>query len=88
VGCVKDFADKAFAGVVLRMRLAGVDDLQAADGLGNCGQTFGIVEEQAGTLIGGDATGKTEREHVFAQLDAGAASDLCDELLLTGLMDS
>ena len=35
-------------------------------------EPFGVVEEQAGALVGGHAAGKAEGQHVRVELDAGA----------------
>jgi len=75
-------ADKALAGGVGGMGLSGEQDLQAADLLGQPREALGIVEEQAGALVGGDAAGEAEGQHLGVELLAGPLVNLGEEALL------
>ncbi len=78
----EDIADEALAGDVGGVGLAGEEDLQAADLLGELGEALGIVEEQAGALVGGDAAGEAEGQHLGVELLPGAPGDLGEQALL------
>ncbi len=77
-----DVADEALAGVVGGVGLAGEEDLEAADLLGDGDQARGVVEEQAGALVGGDAAGEAEGEDVGVEVVAGALGDRREEAML------
>src|SRR6202012_1657398 len=85
-GVGEDVADKGLARIVSRMRLAGKENLQAAEGFGNLKQTFGVVEEQRGALVRSDATREAECEHVRIEVNAGALLHCGEEALLTELV--
>ncbi len=74
-GCGEDVADEALAGVVGGVSLAGHEDLQAADAVGDLDEALGRVQDQAGALVGGDAAGEAEGEDVGVEVDAGALLD-------------
>ena len=78
----EDIADEAFAGEVGRMGFAGEENLQAADLLGEPREALGVVEEQAGALVGGHAAGEAEGQHLGIELLPGAPGDLGEEALL------
>ena len=84
----EDVADEAFAGVVGGMGLAGEENLQAADLFGDGDQTRGVVEEQAGALVGGDAAGEAEGEDVGVEVVAGALGDGAEEAQLAFVVSS
>ena len=68
-------ADEALAGFVRRVRLAGKDDLQAAELAGDLLETCDLLKEHRNPLVGGDATGEAEGKDVGVELDAGALLD-------------
>ena len=63
-------------------------DLQAADLLGDGDETLGVVQEQAGALVGGDAAGKAEGEDVGVEVVAGAFGDGGEEAKLAFVVGS
>ena len=64
------------------MGFAGVEDLQAADLFGDGDEALGVVQEQAGALVGGDAAGEAEGEDVGVEVVAGALGDGGEEAKL------
>ena len=64
------------------MRLAGEEDLKAADLLSNGDEAGWIVEEQAGALVGGDAAGEAEGEDVGVEVLLRAAGYGGEEAML------
>ena len=64
------------------MGFAGVENLQAADFFGDGDEAGGVVEEQAGALVGGDAAGEAEGEDVGVEVVAGALGDRGEEAKL------
>jgi hypothetical protein len=61
------------------MGLAGEQNLEAADFFGDGYEAGGVVEEQAGALIGCDATCKAKGEDVRVEDLAGAGLDFSEE---------
>src|SRR6185312_9383269 len=68
-------ADETLAGLVRRMRLAGEDDLQAADFAGDLFETRNLLKQQRNALVGRHAAGEAERKDVGIKLNAGALLD-------------
>ena len=57
------------------MSLAGVEDLEAAEAFGDLVEALGVVEHQAGALVGGDAAREAEGEDGLVEDLAGALLD-------------
>ena len=64
------------------MGLAGVEDLESADLFSDRDQALGIVKEEAGAFVGGNATGEAEGEDVGVEVMAGALGDGGEEAKL------
>ena len=69
----------ALAGVVGGVGFAGIQDLKAADLFGDSDEALGVLKEQAGAFVGGNAAGEAEREDVGVEVVAGALSDGSEE---------
>ncbi len=80
----EDVADEALAGVVGGVSLAGHEELQAADAVGDLDEALGRVQNKAGALVGGDAAGEAEGQDVGVKIDAGALLDRLEEAQLAG----
>ena len=74
-----DPLDQFLAGLILRMRLAAVDDLQRPYLARKQAEALGVAEKQVGALVGGGAPGETDSHHRFFELDSGALLDLLEE---------
>ena len=78
----KTSRDEGLAGVIGGVGLAGEEDLQSAEFLGEGFEAWAIVEEQVDSLVGGDAAGEAEGEDVGVEVNAGAGFDGGEEALL------
>ena len=59
---LKDFTNLLFAGLILRMCFAGVDDLQSAPSAGDGSEPLKIGEQKINTLVGRRPARKTDGE--------------------------
>ena len=71
-GVGEDLADERLARVIGRVRLAGKENLQAADALGEIVQTLAVAEQQRGALVRSGAAREAERENVRIEFNARA----------------
>ena len=76
-----DLADERLAGLVGRMRLAGEDELHRSVVVEQQRlETFDLTQEQRRALVGGEATGESDREHVrVEQILAETVTDHVDQ---------
>ena len=71
-GAAVDLLEVVLAGLVGRMRLAGEDDLhRPARGVQDAHQPLGVVEDQLGPLVAGEAAGEADRQRVRIEQRAG-----------------
>jgi hypothetical protein len=63
-----DLLDQLFARVIGRVGLAGQDELHRRPrAVDDFQQPLGIVQQQVGALVGGEAPGEADRQHVRIQ---------------------
>ena len=75
----EDVADEALSCVVGGVSFTGEEDLKAADLFGDGYEAGGVVEEEAGALVGGYATGESQGKDVWIEVVASAAGDRGEE---------
>ena len=63
--------DHLLAGLILRMRLAGKDELDRPRFFHQPPQPFDIVKDQRATFVGGGAAGEAEGEHIAIESRIG-----------------
>ena len=86
-GQVNDLADQLLAGIVVRMGLAGEEDLYRPVAVGEeGGQTLEVAEDQATALVGGKTPRKTDGQRLGVQglqgeSDLGGRNSLAAELI-------
>jgi hypothetical protein len=77
-----DAADHLFAGVVVRVRLPGVDDLHRTAHGRDLAQPREVAEQQVGAFVRRGAAREADREHVRVELGAGARLQLPEQIVL------
>ena len=84
-GFYKDLLDQLLARLVLWMRLASVENLQATSLGGDLSQPLRIAEEKVGAFVGGRATGKAEGQYLGIKRLASSGHFLQQRLLGTSM---
>src|SRR5260370_42386179 len=64
------------------MRLAGINDLEVAGGLGNLPKAIEIGQDQVGALVSRCAARKTDREGIGIKLKAGLLANRLEQIVL------
>ena len=78
---MEDPFDQFLAGLVMRMSLAGIDQLKAPGFGSNRSQAFRISEKEICSLVGSNTAGKTDCQHGWVECDVGYIVDVADQVL-------
>src|SRR6202008_3848328 len=78
---VKDSADDVFAATIVRMCLAGEDDLELPAGLGDLPQTIQVRKNQIRALVARGASRETNGERFRVQTEAGLLAHRFEEFV-------
>ncbi len=79
---VKDAPDDVFASVVVRMRLAGENNLKFSSALGDLAQAIEVGKNQVGALVSGGAPREADGERIGLEAEPGLLSHGLEELML------
>src|SRR5260370_461537 len=85
---LKNPSDNVLSSAIIRVRLAGKDNLELAGILGNLPQTIEISKDQVGALVSGCAARETDCKNLRIKLEAGLQANRLQQFVLGNQMSS